>query len=92
MPRGTLRRLEKVNRMRVFRAALLFSVFSLSLEAAVDLVLRNGLVYDGTGRPPVHAHVSIHQGKIVAVDRNPCLLYTSPSPRDKRQSRMPSSA
>ena len=22
----------------------------------------------------------------------PCLLYTSPSPRDKRQSRMPSSA
>ena len=24
--------------------------------------------------------------------RNNCLLYTSPSPRDKRQSRMPSSA
>ena len=24
--------------------------------------------------------------------RNTCLLYTSPSPRDKRQSRMPSSA
>ena len=24
--------------------------------------------------------------------KNPCLLYTSPSPRDKRQSRMPSSA
>ena len=24
--------------------------------------------------------------------RQPCLLYTSPSPRDKRQSRMPSSA
>ena len=24
--------------------------------------------------------------------RNACLLYTSPSPRDKRQSRMPSSA
>ena len=31
---------------------------------------------------------------IVAVGRRPnsCLLYTSPSPRDKRQSRMPSSA
>ena len=26
------------------------------------------------------------------VNFNPCLLYTSPSPRDKRQSRMPSSA
>ena len=25
-------------------------------------------------------------------DGSPCLLYTSPSPRDKRQSRMPSSA
>ena len=25
-------------------------------------------------------------------DQFPCLLYTSPSPRDKRQSRMPSSA
>ena len=25
-------------------------------------------------------------------DNTPCLLYTSPSPRDKRQSRMPSSA
>ena len=25
-------------------------------------------------------------------DNDPCLLYTSPSPRDKRQSRMPSSA
>ena len=31
--------------------------------------------------------------KIIALDRDKdCLLYTSPSPRDKRQSRMPSSA
>ena len=29
--------------------------------------------------------------QIISVD-NTCLLYTSPSPRDKRQSRMPSSA
>ena len=30
---------------------------------------------------------------VVAIDRDEdCLLYTSPSPRDKRQSRMPSSA
>ena len=31
----------------------------------------------------------------MAIDHKPdiiCLLYTSPSPRDKRQSRMPSSA
>ena len=29
---------------------------------------------------------------LIADVRMPCLLYTSPSPRDKRQSRMPSSA
>ena len=33
-----------------------------------------------------HAHEADHK------KRNSCLLYTSPSPRDKRQSRMPSSA
>ena len=31
-------------------------------------------------------HQRLQGGKV------PCLLYTSPSPRDKRQSRMPSSA
>ena len=35
-------------------------------------------------------HVGIHEKLPVAVFS--CLLYTSPSPRDKRQSRMPSSA
>ena len=30
--------------------------------------------------------------QIAGNDPNTCLLYTSPSPRDKRQSRMPSSA
>ena len=29
---------------------------------------------------------------VTPVSGNTCLLYTSPSPRDKRQSRMPSSA
>ena len=29
---------------------------------------------------------------VLLVKRSICLLYTSPSPRDKRQSRMPSSA
>ena len=30
--------------------------------------------------------------KVLADKKKHCLLYTSPSPRDKRQSRMPSSA
>ena len=37
--------------------------------------------------------VSVNKGEIVSIlGPNGCLLYTSPSPRDKRQSRMPSSA
>ena len=32
------------------------------------------------------------QLQIIAAQQKTCLLYTSPSPRDKRQSRMPSSA
>ena len=31
-------------------------------------------------------------GRILRDNFDTCLLYTSPSPRDKRQSRMPSSA
>ena len=34
------------------------------------------------------ADLAVHSAK----DLQACLLYTSPSPRDKRQSRMPSSA
>ena len=32
------------------------------------------------------------EGKFIPIDRNTCLLYTSPSPRDLSTSRMPSSA
>ena len=32
------------------------------------------------------------QDRLNEIEAGPCLLYTSPSPRDKRQSRMPSSA
>ena len=36
--------------------------------------------------------VALRVAKVVAARALDCLLYTSPSPRDKRQSRMPSSA
>ena len=32
------------------------------------------------------------KGIIIKIDRTSCLLYTSPSPRDVEESRMPSSA
>ena len=38
------------------------------------------------------AQLSLEEGALDGVVNNICLLYTSPSPRDKRQSRMPSSA
>ena len=37
-------------------------------------------------------YVNLRRTDIESDELNPCLLYTSPSPRDKRQSRMPSSA
>ena len=40
-------------------------------------------------------YVIVHYDEIIRCEANgnyTCLLYTSPSPRDKRQSRMPSSA
>ena len=40
---------------------------------------------------PIHRSW-IDFGYASVTTRRPCLLYTSPSPRDKRQSRMPSSA
>ena len=46
-------------------------------------------------REVVEALKKLHEDKEVARQRHNagiCLLYTSPSPRDKRQSRMPSSA
>ena len=36
--------------------------------------------------------VSLSTKKLTVTKGKSCLLYTSPSPRDKRQSRMPSSA
>ena len=39
------------------------------------------------------AYTNWHKGKLhIAFDHTPCLLYTSPSPRDPKTSRMPSSA
>ena len=39
-----------------------------------------------------HTPVMLKPGGYAYTMSHPCLLYTSPSPRDKRQSRMPSSA
>ena len=59
-----------------------------SEDKAVDVELPTG--------PMIIDIIDVFQfdnsGKIVKMQAYCCLLYTSPSPRDKRQSRMPSSA
>ena len=63
-----------------------FNAFRKSDTAKADEILR-----DLGGTDPVARDIV----KQLAGKRplgHPCLLYTSPSPRDKRQSRMPSSA
>ena len=49
----------------------------------------------GSGSVTVEAAIQVEEsGKVIGVDIDPnaCLLYTSPSPRDRTRSRMPSSA
>ena len=74
------------------------------LGSRVDVTVRvrraDGAAPDGVGpgnrlvgRPDtdcVHVHVDV-QSRACAISI-PCLLYTSPSPRDRQKSRMPSSA
>ena len=55
------------------------------LRARIELALS---VLDGAS--PDNADPTLHA--VLAPHATLCLLYTSPSPRDKRQSRMPSSA
>ena len=50
------------------------------------VVIDNGYTNEFKGE------VSLTKGKFGKMTVNPCLLYTSPSPRDRQKSRMPSSA
>ena len=47
-------------------------------------------VFAGTGALGIEAASRGHPNKVIFIEN--CLLYTSPSPRDQRGSRMPSSA
>ena len=75
------------------RIALLIAVVA-SPVAAQELYVSDASKIVGTYKPAK----SDHSPKAMAAAADAfakslnCLLYTSPSPRDKRQSRMPSSA
>ena len=65
-------------------------------------LLKDRIIFIGTGIDDNVANAVIAQMLFLQMQdpkkdihiyiNSPCLLYTSPSPRDKRQSRMPSSA
>ena len=60
-----------------------FLVFIMSLVVLSSVLVIHGVDEYGYGKPDIIKVNEIQEY---------CLLYTSPSPRDKRQSRMPSSA
>ena len=59
------------------------------LVASVDA---QGQYFINVGDTQEEALSAVDLATLVAAHLKVCLLYTSPSPRDKRQSRMPSSA
>ena len=76
-----------------FDEASTFAV-RLALEEAVANGFRHGNSEDPNKTVTVHYRISPHEIWIAVEDEGPgfCLLYTSPSPRDRTRSRMPSSA
>ena len=64
---------------------------ALYIEGIKDGDLYNNLTRENYGRDVMVIPVVFEKEYLIWKDRN-CLLYTSPSPRDQRGSRMPSSA
>ena len=57
--------------------------------ARIVAKMLNCTTFDQNNKPDLS---NCDQAKAISEDRHPCLLYTSPSPRDVEESRMPSSA
>ncbi|GAB5760710.1 hypothetical protein JMUB7525_27300 [Staphylococcus aureus] len=58
-------------------------------------IIKNGVKYRVSDNPHTYKHLRVLDYNVIGLGykRNySCLLYTSPSPRDMRRSRMPSSA
>ena len=47
---------------------------------------------EGRGWSDIGYHFYVELDGTIKIQTHPCLLYTSPSPRDRTRSRMPSSA
>ena len=63
-------------------------IADISRASTATLIELGGVTLDGVAG--VAGKVKVKEGQEVTI--NTCLLYTSPSPRDRQKSRMPSSA
>ena len=62
-------------------------------QEAIQLIVIDGSVADSAALIEESLQeIDSENFEILTLDTNSCLLYTSPSPRDQRGSRMPSSA
>ena len=73
------------------------SPYVIEIDEASQLATKLELfIWNGTGSAPSSPQYtfskSIPASNNTATNYNICLLYTSPSPRDRQKSRMPSSA
>ena len=91
LPRAELRGLIGHLRSRAF---LLVAIFGVGFIGGYPLAGRaiEILLDSSDYRPDGVEVIILHPMEAVLLRLRICLLYTSPSPRDKRQSRMPSSA
>ena len=71
----------------IYRVALRYSVLSCQ-QSAVSKSASMGKYAQTHRNPQKYAETP----KQIHLSNTPCLLYTSPSPRDRQKSRMPSSA
>ena len=85
--------------VRTYNMAITCGVTDASQDTVVLLNTANSQFNTATQSPPMFTHpdwtaenIGIVFASEYDLQGNICLLYTSPSPRDKRQSRMPSSA
>ena len=80
-------------RMELLDASGIRKVFDLAAKMSDPINLSIGQPDFDVPEPiKAQAIAAIERGQNKYTQTQGCLLYTSPSPRDKRQSRMPSSA
>ena len=94
-PKSTIHRVKEIVRAPGANAYPLRDAKTAKRERATEDIVEDGILEELEVEVDVEAPTMEEiedMERPLAVEDEICLLYTSPSPRDKRQSRMPSSA